>query len=303
MRAAAILLHNGLFNPPGRRGIYWLRLYRRPDRRHIAVVTEVPGNPGMSNTNASSILRMEIAQAFVIDEYTLELFIVWPRRRDLAHAVEAAEYSLAPGPTNPKWRRTDRRTIEALVGRLPELPPHNALFNAVLARGGRKHEWDRPIFEALPVTSLPPFHAAYQCAHRARFESMRTGSTIEEALAAGRRFMDTLTPADRAACQYHQADWRAVADTSVAVVMSVDGSDPAAYVSAAEAVRLPKREKMWLLSLFHDPIVLSQDRAEYTNGQHRGCALRFSGADRAAVIVDFETIVEDVAEWAYLGDG
>ncbi|MDQ6884217.1 MAG: hypothetical protein M3077_08295 [Candidatus Dormibacteraeota bacterium] len=269
-------------------------------------MTEVPGNPGMSVTNASSFLPMEVAETLAIDERTLDVFIVWPRRKHPKQASEAADYSLAPGPSNPEWRRTSRRAIEALVGPLPELPPHDALFDAVLARGGRSHEWDRPIFEAVPVTGLPPFHAAYQCAHRARFESMISGSkrrTIEESLAAGRCFIASLTAADRKACGYHQGNWAAVADASAAIVASVDGRDPAAYLAAAEAVRLPNRDKIWLLSLFYDPIVLSTDGEGYTNGQHRGCALRFSGAERAAVVVDFEAIVDDFADWTYLGDG
>jgi hypothetical protein len=127
--------------------------------------------------------------------------------------------------------------------------------------------------------------------------------TDDEALLAGERFIASLTPRDRAICKYHQGNWAAIANASTDIVARIDGRKPGAYLGAADALRLPNRDKMWLLSLFWDPIVLSQDRTEYTNGQHRGCALRFSGADRAAVIVDFETIIDDHADWTYLGDG
>lgn len=299
----ASLLHNGLFNSAASRGIYWLRAYRLPNGRHLAVVTEVPGNPGMSVINAASVLRSEIARLLRAVDAQLDLCVVWPRRKDLGQLAEGAEYTFAPGPADPDWHPTTRRKLEAIVGRLPELPAHDALFQAVLAQGGRKHEWARPIFKAVPVTSLPPFHGAYQCAHHARFESMLAGDSFEQALAAGRRFMASLTAADRAKCRYHQGDWKAIANASVDIVAKVDGRNPDAYPAAAQAVRLPTRDTRWLLSLFRDPIVLNDGRKSYNNGQHRGCALRFSGAPRAAVVVDFETIVDDFPDWTYLGDG
>jgi hypothetical protein len=304
--AKATLLYNALFSPASRRSIYWLRLYRLSESRHMGLLTEVPGNPGMSVINASSLLNRDVAQAFAIRERDLDIFVILPRLRRADGPIEAATYSQAPGSSRTEWRETSRRRIEALVGPLPQLPPHSGLFSAVLARGGRKHEWDREIFEAVPVSSLPPFHAPYQCAHSARFKSMLHDAddhSRDEALRAGQRFIASLTDRDRAICKYHQGDWAAIANASADIVARVDGRKPGAYLGAAEAVRLPKRDKMWLLSLFWDPLLLSQDRKEYTNGQHRGCALRFSGAEKAAVIVDFETIVDDHADWTYLGDG
>ncbi len=50
-----------------------------------------------------------------------------------------------------------------------------------------------------------------------------------------------------------------------------------------------------------NPIDLSGNRKAYVNGQHRGCALRFSGAEKAAVRVDIETVIDDNADWTYLG--
>jgi hypothetical protein len=49
---------------------------------------------------------------------------------------------------------------------------------------------------------------------------------------------------------------------------------------------MPAKDRWWLVSLFADPIVLSEKRDHNVNRQHRGCGLRFSGAERAAVVVD-----------------
>jgi hypothetical protein len=42
----------------------------------------------------------------------------------------------------------------------------------------------------------------------------------------------------------------------------------------------------------------------YSNGQHRACALRFSGANRAVIEVDIELLGEETeAGWTYVGGG
>lgn len=45
---------------------------------------------------------------------------------------------------------------------------------------------------------------------------------------------------------------------------------------------LRQRESQMLYWLFYDPIVASPDHG-FTNGQHRACAIRASGADRVIV--------------------
>jgi hypothetical protein len=57
---------------------------------------------------------------------------------------------------------------------------------------------------------------------------------------------------------------------------------------------------MWLESLFRDPVFIGG--GSYTNGQHRGCALRFSGAERAAVVVGYEFLDEFSTDWQYEGE-
>lgn len=305
--AASSLLHHGLMSFPEnfrRRGIYWLRLYRVADTRHIAVVTEVPGNAGPSATNAASLVAAAIGKQFSIEAVRLDLFIIWPRLRWSDGSVQGASYSLSPGATGPGWRKVSRGQIEEIVGPLPPLPDHDTLFRDVLALGGRRRETYREVFEAVPIDSLPPPHAPYGCEHHDRFKKMSGEATSDDdALAAGRLFIDSLTDDDRRRCRYHEGDWAAIADASARIVDELPGVGDPDYLSAARNWPLLDRDRAWLMSLFFHPIVLDDDRKGYTNGQHRGCALRSSGADRAAVVVDGELTQYDDADWTYLGDG
>jgi len=107
----AAQLHNDLFVPADRRGIYWLRLFRLLQERHVALLTEVPGNPGMSVTNAASLLGREVAEAFAINKEELDVFIIWPRLKRADGPAEAATYSQAPGPSSVEWRETSLSLI------------------------------------------------------------------------------------------------------------------------------------------------------------------------------------------------
>jgi len=73
------------------------------------------------------------------------------------------------------------------------------------------------------------------------------------------------------------------------------------YLEAATQSRLGENDRSWLESLFFDPVDI--EGGSYTNGQHRGCALRFSGAARAAVVTgdEFVETVDDA--WTYEGGG
>ncbi len=296
-------LHHDLFSlPKSRRGIYWLRLYRLTGDRFSALVTEVPGNNGMSAGNGASMIHRAIAKKFSIDPQALDLCIIWPKmRRFGARRIERASYSQR---TDTGWRQVSRATVEAAVGKLPPLPDHAALFSQVLARGGRVRQTYRDVFEAIPVASLPPPHGPYQCQHIDRFKKLLGRSESHaKSLAAGRIFMDSLTPDDLRTCRYHRANWARIADASAQIVDQLPGAEGDDYAAAAQAWRLPAKDRKWLYSLFDDPIVLSDNRNSYVNGQHRGCALRFSRAQRAAVVVDSVKIKHDDAEWTYLGDG
>ena len=64
---------------------------------------------------------------------------------------------------------------------------------------------------------------------------------------------------------------------------------------------MAKIERGWLCSLFDDPVFIGG--GSYTNGQHRGCALRFSGAERAAINTRDESLGMVCDDWVYGGDG
>lgn len=296
------LYHDLFCMAKAHRGIYWLRLYELRGGRFQALVTEVPGNNGMSAGNGAKMIHKAIAKKFAIDSHAIDLVIIWPKLRNFgARRLERASYSLK---IEPGWRQIKRADVEALVGELPPLPDHAELFRQVLACGGRVRETHRDVFEAVPVTDLPPPHGPYQCQHIDRFKKIlgRSESFAKE-LAAGRTFIASLTPDDRRACRYHRVNWARIADASAQILAQHPGAEGDEYIATAEAWRLPAKHRRWLVSLFADPIVLSEKRDHYVNGQHRGCGLRFSGAERAVVVVDTVTIKYDDAEWAYRGDG
>jgi hypothetical protein len=63
------LTHNGLIKVPAALGdpsIYWLRLYSAHSS-NVVVVTEVPGNPGQSVTNAIERVAEFICTSFSLD--------------------------------------------------------------------------------------------------------------------------------------------------------------------------------------------------------------------------------------------
>jgi hypothetical protein len=125
----------------------------------------------------------------------------------------------------------------------------------------------------------------------------RWGNELE----AGTRFLASLRPEDLRSCPYHNLGWKRIADASALILQSMGRRDPDAYVAEAKKTRFRARDKDGLISLFDDPVTIEGGR--YVNGQHRSCALRFSGAERAAVVVDSEVLSEVPADWVYLGNG
>ena len=165
----------------------------------------------------------------------------------------------------------------------------------------------RPLFDAFAVSELPPPHNPFSCHHSQRFRRIAEQTQVgadswrEADLVAGRAFLGTFTPDDLRACRFHEGQWRAIADESVRIIDLLGRRDPEDYAAAARRSPLRKTDRRWLVSLFADPIVIG--RSSYTNGQHRGCALRFSGADRAAVVCGYESLDEECVDWTYEGDG
>jgi hypothetical protein len=93
-------------------------------------------------------------------------------------------------------------------------------------------------------------------------------------------FFSQLSEADFEACPYHQADWHAIAAEAVRIVRTMGESLREWEVRlAAEASSLSEGDRRWLLSLLGSyPITWSGDY--FSDGQHRGCALRQYGAPK-----------------------
>lgn len=156
-------MYHDLFTLSSDRGIYWLRLYRHGSGRFEALVTEVPGNPGMSVTNGASMIRTEISTQFHINERSIDLIEIWPRLQWIGAAPQRSSLSRVPTNDDDEWQSLTRRQLESEVGALPAIPEHDEVFRRVLDRGGRRRETTEAIWEAIAVESLPPPHHAYQC--------------------------------------------------------------------------------------------------------------------------------------------
>lgn len=306
------LRHHGLITCPfeweRKPVICWLRLFQdlAGEPKFVAVVTEVPGNPGGSISNEHLTVQAALVSQFGADLASIALFHAWPKG---CFGDKAAQWSRIDREGHAKDRDADRADVEGFVGQsLPDLPEHEDLYRQVLDLGGGM--WDnvfRPVFEAFPVAMLPSPHNPAACAHHARFNQILTGlpdtdDWLERNMEAGRLFLETLTPEDLARCRYHRDDWRAVACESVRILEACgDDADINDYMSVAQRSGLGETETGWLESLFNDPVFIGG--GTYTNGQHRGCALRFSGAERAAVHTRDESLGMFRTDWVYEGEG
>jgi hypothetical protein len=278
-------------------GIYWLRLFEDLVPNWVAIVTEVPGNPSTGVTNAISRIVEHLVEHFYVEIPRLSLYRVWPRGSQGDIGIMRVRVG-DPHTTfhHASWAEVKRR----LAQDIPNLPAHPKLYQRVLDfGGGRTRPIYREVFEAVRTSELPPPHAPFQCAWSERFDSILASSKNPKE--AGVRFLDSLSAGDRAQCRYHQQDWKAIADESVRILHELGPAQTAAYLSVAHRAGLNVEDQNALESLFRDPIVVGEE--EYVNGQHRGCAVRFSGAERVAVIVDEVLDREEPDVWVYRGGG
>ncbi len=233
------------------------------------------------------------------------IYIVMPSGSADPDRCLAWRFEVAP---ELRWLDASIAEIEDVVGqRLAPLPPHDdLLWRVVTAGGDLEDQIEEPVYQAIPVGALPPPHAPWKCALAARFEAMKADLgdahvSNEDLAVIGEQFVASLTPDDRATCPYHQADWRLIADESVRILEHSASTDREDLANLARSSPLPPADLRWLVSLFQDPVV-AHDHS-YGNGQHRGCAIRFSGATHAAVVRGFRTRQVDPGVWVYRGDG
>ncbi|HEV3002184.1 MAG TPA: hypothetical protein VGW75_15690 [Solirubrobacteraceae bacterium] len=111
-----------------------------------------------------------------------------------------------------------------------------------------------------------------------RRETMADAGSASQA-AAGALFFLSLAPDDRAACGCHSTDWRVIADASVELLDRLPaGADGDTVRALTDGVLDDQVSTRWLASLFVDPIVFAPSSPSVTDGQHRACDLRCSGA-------------------------
>jgi hypothetical protein len=303
-------LHHGLVVVPcwGGPAIAWLRLYRDSDAapESVGVLTEVPGNPGHSIANGHEWFTKYLEDEFQVDLSSISLVHVWP-----ADFTDPPTWSGVDASSGYVRADTSRSDVEATVGQpLSNLPAHNELYAAVLGLGGGN--WDdeyRPRFEACVLNELPVPHNPARCEHHDRYLQIRASITpgldrTEADQRAGRLFLESLTLGDCSSCRFHDGNWRSVANASVEILERLGPCDPEHYIEAAKAKRrgLGKKERRWLVSLFNDPIFIGG--GGFTNGQHRACALRMSGAPRAAIHVEDELLGRVCTDlWRYTTGG
>jgi len=301
---ASVVLHHNLITVPHANGIYWLRLYGDGTAR-VAVITEVPGNPGRSVMNATEAIVAEIERRFGIEPAVLTCYEIMPSGVAGPAGWAAWRVELRP---EPLWHAVVMADIEAAAGqRLVPIPQHSDLLRDVVALGGDAlDEVEEPVFKAARVAELPPPHNPFKCAFATRFAEMQRElgpqePTDAELLALGERFLASLTDEDSKTCPFHDADWRSIAEESVRILGASTARSADDLAEAARTSALPSQEKRWLESLVRVPVTVGGQA--YEDGQHRGCALRFSGASHALVARGFHATRSESRVWTYIGDG
>lgn len=286
-------------------GIYWLRLYRSEDV-DVAIITEVPGNQGRSVCNGIEKTARWILNAFeLIAERTI-WFECWPAGfyEDKPPRYAKVSFGDLGDMSGPDWGRDiGRSDVEAIVGTsLAPIPSHEELLDRVIVAGGDlTHPGPSLAFKIVPTNDLPAPHQPFRCAHYERYKEIAEtmGNNHQNEQAVGRAFQESLTPSDYRKCRFHKGNWNAIATTAVRIVYE-RGSQPTDHdiSEVAEEAKLSKKNCMWLRSLFGDAIFI--EGGSYTNGQHRGCALRVSGAPEIVVRCDGPEI--EPCTWIFEGD-
>jgi hypothetical protein len=269
----------------GRHSIVWLRIYRPAGEEAVALALEPVDQPGAGPVNDAEALTAAIRRAFP-DLGGLRVFVRFPD--DPSEADNWIEILIGEDG-GADFAHHPTTEVERLVAaRLPD--PGDPSCAGI---GGPEH----PLLALLPpdepesdpltelaviaVADLPWPHNPFRCHWKDRFETLRDLYPAEdrERAMVGAHWFATLQPEELAACRYHQADWRRVAEVGVEILRGLDAEAVIEDALAAVEGRLgDSAEAGWCRSLFADPIICHREPVGLTDGQHRSCALRASGA-------------------------
>jgi hypothetical protein len=272
-----------------RRSVCELRVFDAAGNR-VVIATEVEDNPGMSVVNAIEALARDVERDFG------EVPTTWISHFPGAGAMASHWAEASVGDAGVDWNETSRGQVEKLVG--VELSEPTREQHTMAAVGGEHHpllglieeeEEYPPLGSRLtvvPVALLPWPHNPADCPHHARFEQISQfyPPACWTTGAAGAHFFLTLTDQDFRACSYHEPDWCRVAEVSIEVFEALPLEAERDEALAALSGRFKEKlEAEALNSLFTDPIIWSPASDTVTNGQHRTCALKASGAPLCVV--------------------
>ena len=186
--------------------------------------------------------------------------------------------------------------VEALVGE-ELLDPVDATcagvggkFNPLLALVPTPEIHRNPLDElaVIAVADLPWAHNPSKCRWFERFQRVCDLYPPEENEdpAVGAQWYLSLGEEEIASCIYHQADWKRIAKVSVEVFEGLaEGAELEEAVTIIHHKLGDSAERGWCEALFADPIICHPGQGSVTDGQHRSCGLRASGADFCVVAV------------------
>jgi hypothetical protein len=278
--------------PFGHQSLAWVRVYKLAERQAIALALNPLDNPGASVVNNAEGLVADLRRAFSVLGQ-LRVFVRFPD-----DPRDEGWTEIIDGAMGVEFERYAVEDLEALVGKEVVIP--KGLMPTCAGLGGDHHpllalipapEQERNPIDDLAVVAvadLPWPHNPGACRWRDRFEDVSNlyPSSRHSEPAVGAHWFLTLNRGDFEACPYHGANWKRIAETSVAVFRELD--EQAERLEALEAVHEAfgdSPDGTWCASLFSDPIVWSPDQQSVVNGQHRSCALRASGAELCVVDV------------------
>lgn len=107
-----------------------LRIWQR-GRATVAMMTELPENPGTSVTNQAEVLATQVCREFELWPSLTRWIEHYPPGDSFGESFDEVTFTLDPhaGLTRPRWRRLTRAEVARLIGE-PVSPPGNEVPDA-----------------------------------------------------------------------------------------------------------------------------------------------------------------------------